>query len=87
MRYYIAVIHKQRDSEYELCFPDFPGCITAGADLVSARNMAVQALEGHIRVMNDHNEPLPIPTPPELIDANPDYKDGVMMLVPAKVDA
>ena len=27
---YIAIIHKEPESDYGVSFPDFPGCITAG---------------------------------------------------------
>jgi predicted RNase H-like HicB family nuclease len=31
MRYYIALIHKDPDSDFGVSFPDLPGCITADA--------------------------------------------------------
>jgi predicted RNase H-like HicB family nuclease len=30
---YIAYLHKDRDSDFGVSFPDFPGCITAGKTL------------------------------------------------------
>jgi hypothetical protein len=30
---YIAYLHKDRDSDCGVSFPDFPGCITAGKTL------------------------------------------------------
>ena len=48
MRQYIALIHKQADSDYGVSFPDFPGCIAAGATLDEAREMAEQALAFHL---------------------------------------
>jgi predicted RNase H-like HicB family nuclease len=44
MRYYIAVIHKDADSDFGVSFPDLPGCITAGRTLDEARVMAAEAL-------------------------------------------
>jgi predicted RNase H-like HicB family nuclease len=40
MASYIAVLHKDADSDYGVDFPDFPGCVTAGETLEEARKMA-----------------------------------------------
>jgi len=40
MRAYIALIHKEPDSDYGVSFPDLPGCISAGLTLDEARAMA-----------------------------------------------
>ena len=48
---YIAYLHKEKDSDYGVSFPDFPGCITAGRTLEEARRTAVEALALHIRGM------------------------------------
>ena len=47
MRYYIALIHKDADSDFGVSFPDLPGCITAGRTLDEARLMADEALAVH----------------------------------------
>ena len=47
MRQYIALIHKDTDSDYGVSFPDVPGCVTAGLDLDDARSMAEEALALH----------------------------------------
>ena len=36
-RTYISLVHKGRDGDYGVSFPDLPGCITAGAALEGAR--------------------------------------------------
>ena len=41
---YIAYLHKDRNSDYGVSFPDFPGCITAGKTLEEAHRMAAEAL-------------------------------------------
>jgi predicted RNase H-like HicB family nuclease len=41
---FIALIHKDADSDYGVSFPDLPGCVTAGATLDEARDMAAEAL-------------------------------------------
>ena len=52
MRSYIAVLHKDKDSDYGVSFPDFPGCITAGSSLEEAKEMpptTMNCLKGHRR--------------------------------------
>ena len=56
---YIAIIHKDADSDFGVSFPDFPGCISAGRTLDEAKNMALEALTGHIAIM--HAAGLPVP--------------------------
>jgi predicted RNase H-like HicB family nuclease len=59
---YIAYLHKERDSDYRVSFPDFPGCITAGKTLDEASRMAAEALALHIRGMIEDGEPVPEPS-------------------------
>ncbi len=47
MPQYIAIIHKDADSDYGVSFPDLPGCVSAGVDLDDARDMAAEALALH----------------------------------------
>lgn len=56
---YLAIIHKEPDSDYGVSFPDFPGCITAGSTLEEASEMGREALAFHVRGMiEDGEEPL-----------------------------
>jgi len=36
MTAYIALIHKDQDSDFGVSFPDFPGCYSAGSTLDEA---------------------------------------------------
>jgi predicted RNase H-like HicB family nuclease len=56
---YIAYLHKDRDSDFGVSFPDFPGCIAAGKTLEEARVMAVEALAIHIAGMVEDDEAIP----------------------------
>jgi predicted RNase H-like HicB family nuclease len=80
---YIALIHKQADSDYGVSFPDFPGCISAGATLDEARGMAEEALTFHIEGMVDDGLPLPEPSTLEAVMAEAENRDGVAILVHA----
>ncbi|MGY8684404.1 type II toxin-antitoxin system HicB family antitoxin [Bradyrhizobium sp. UFLA05-153] len=56
MRHYVALIHKDADSDYSGSFPDLPGVIIAGTDLDDARAMTAEALVLHRAVkVSDHS--------------------------------
>ena len=59
MAQFVGVIHKEGRSDYGVCFPDFPGCITAGKTMQEAYDMAGAALRGHIETMIDYGDALP----------------------------
>ena len=81
MRQYIALIHKDADSDYGVSFPDFPGCATAGSDLDAARGMAAEALAFHVDGLTQDRDPLPEPSSLEAVMSDPDNRDGVAILV------
>lgn len=68
--FYIALIHKDEDSAYSVCFPDFPGCITAGDTFNEAMAMAKEALGFHAEGMLEDGETLPEPSSFEDIRAD-----------------
>lgn len=82
MRYYIALIHKDADSDFGVSFPDFPGCVSAGSTLDEAVVMAREALEGHVGLMADEGEAIPEPTAMATILSDPDNRDGTPVLIP-----
>ena len=61
MAAYIGIIHKDADSDYGVSFPDFPGCVTAGASLDEAGRMASEALRGHVAVAREQGDLIPEP--------------------------
>jgi predicted RNase H-like HicB family nuclease len=81
---YIAIIHKEPNSDFGVSFPDFPGCITAGRTLDEAKDMAIEALTGHIAAMRETGEPVPDSSTLEEVMSNPDFQDGVALLVNVK---
>jgi len=83
MREYIALIHKDPDSDYGVSFPDLPGCVTAGSTLDEARMMAVEVLALHLEGLAADNEPAPEPSSLETIMADIENRGGVAVLVPA----
>ena len=81
MASYIGLIRKDPDSDFGVDFPDFPGCVTAGATLEEARRMAQEALERHVQGMLEDGDELPLPGPLDAIMADPNNGDAVAFLV------
>ncbi len=83
MKHYIALIHKDAESDYGVSFPDFPGCVSAGSTLDEARLFATEALNLHIEGMIEEGESLPDPSSLEAIMTDPSNRNGVAILVDA----
>lgn len=78
---YIAIIHKDTDSEFGVSFPDFPGCVTAGKALEDAKNMAIEVLAFHIEGMVEDKETIPVPRSLDDAMADPVFQSGVAFIV------
>ena len=83
MRHYIALIHKDANSDYGVSFPDLPGVITAGRTLDEARAMATEALAFHLEGLAEDGEAVPEPSTLEEIMAIAENRDGVAVLIDA----
>ena len=81
MANYIAVVHKDPESDYGVSFPDFPGCVTAGSTIDEAKDMAYDALSLHLKGMLEDGEIIPTPSKLEDIMEDPDYSDAIAILV------
>ena len=81
MKHYIAIIHKDADSDYGVSFPDFPGCVTAGTSLEDAKDMAKEALELHMHGMLEDGDDIPEPQCLDAIMDDPDFADGFGFIV------
>jgi predicted RNase H-like HicB family nuclease len=88
---YVAIIHKDPDSDFGVSFPDFSGCITAGRTLDEAKDMALEALSGHIEAMREAGESAPTPSSLDEVMRHPQFRNGVAFLVgvnePARVNS
>src|SRR5216684_1959472 len=78
---YIAYLHKDRDSDFGVSFPDFPGCISAGKTLEEAHLMAAEALALHIAGMGEDGDAIPEPSTLDLLAKDPAMNDAVAFLV------
>jgi predicted RNase H-like HicB family nuclease len=83
MRQYIALIHKDADSDYGVSFPDLPGVISAGKTLDEARDMGAEALALHLEGLAADGEAAPEPSSLEEIMKDAQNKDGVAVLIAA----
>jgi predicted RNase H-like HicB family nuclease len=81
MASYIGLLRKEAGSDYGVEFPDFPGCVTAGADLDEARRMAADALAFHIEGMIEDGATIPEPSSLEAVMADPDIAGAVAVLI------
>jgi predicted RNase H-like HicB family nuclease len=61
-RLYIALIHKDPDSDYGISFPDLPGVISAGKTLNEAREMGAEALALRLEGMAADGDTTPEPS-------------------------
>lgn len=78
---YIAIIHKDENSDFGVSFPDFPGCITAGHTVDEAKDEAKAALELHIAGMLEDGEKIPSPSNLETVMEEANNRNGVAFLV------
>ncbi|HEY2050719.1 MAG TPA: type II toxin-antitoxin system HicB family antitoxin [Caulobacteraceae bacterium] len=85
-RHYVALIHKDPDTDFGISFPDFPGCVSAGATLDETLAMGREALQAHVELMTEVGETLPEPTSLAAVSADPANAGGapvVITLAPA----
>ena len=69
--FYPALFHKAEEGGFWITFPDLPECITEGDDMQEAYEMASDALGLAIVSREKSNEPLPTPSEPDTIPAEP----------------
>jgi predicted RNase H-like HicB family nuclease len=81
MHDYIALVHKEAESDFGVSFPDFPGVVTAGRTLEEARAMAVEALALHVDGLLEDGEVLPAPSNLDEIMADRENRDGAVIVV------
>ena len=87
MANYIAVIHKDPESDFGVSFPDFPGCVTAGSSIDEAKDMAQDAISLHIKGMLEDGESIPAPSKLEDIMEDPNYADAAAIIIVTVSDA
>lgn len=81
---YVGIVTREKDSDYGVVFPDFPGCVTAGSTLKEANSMAKEALQFHIDGMLEDGEDLPEPT--DSVDTKLAHLSNLVTLLSVKVE-
>ncbi|HJO58666.1 MAG TPA: type II toxin-antitoxin system HicB family antitoxin [Nitrospinaceae bacterium] len=78
---YIAYLRKEKNSDFGVEFPDLPGCVSAGKTLEEAKAMAVEALAGHVAVLENIGKPVPAPSSIDELAEDPERGDAVMIMI------
>ena len=81
MATYIGLLRKDSESDFGVSFPDFPGCVTAGATLEEARELSVEALAFHIEGMLEDGDKIPSPALLDDVMGDEENHDAVAFLV------
>lgn len=82
---YPACFYPCEEGGYTVIFPDLPGCITEGATLSEAVDMAVDAASGWLLVTLEDNESLPAASDVKKISAE-EYENGFVSLISIDLD-
>jgi len=61
MHAYYAVFVPEDNGKVSVWFPDVPGCQTWGENMEHAFAQAMEALESHLEVLMDDDDPIPAP--------------------------
>jgi predicted RNase H-like HicB family nuclease len=56
-----TVIFEQAEHNWAAYVPDLPGCITTGKTLEETEQNIQEAVRGHLAVLREFGEPVPIP--------------------------
>ena len=81
---YLALVTKEEDSDWNVVFPDLPGCVTAGRLLDEAVAFAEEALALHVHGLREDGDAPPAPSDIEDVMADPESAGALFCLVPLK---
>lgn len=70
---YVALVHKDPQSDFSVSFPDLPGCVSAGETVEAALEEARTALALHLEGMKQDGETVPAPRAIGALLADPDF--------------
>jgi predicted RNase H-like HicB family nuclease len=84
-RVFFPAIVEKGSSGYGVFFPDLPGCTSAGGTVQQAARNAEEALRGHLRLMIEDGDPVPVPSELDAVEQDPDVVEAARVLVPAEV--
>lgn len=59
IRHYNVIFYPEPEGGFTAVVPTLPGCVSYGHDLVEAKKMIKDAMEGYIISLKKHKEPVP----------------------------
>ncbi|MBV9304154.1 MAG: type II toxin-antitoxin system HicB family antitoxin [Acidobacteriaceae bacterium] len=62
MKIKYAVLFEQAEDNWAAYVPDLPGCMTTGKTLEQTEINIREAIEGHLRALQEFGDPIPQPT-------------------------
>jgi len=65
---YTAVFEPTPEGGYTAWVPALRGVVTEGETLEEAREMVIDAIEGHLELLRDHGIPIPVDDQPKSVD-------------------
>jgi predicted RNase H-like HicB family nuclease len=80
---YFAIVHRTATNEFEVQFPDCPGCAAAGATFGEAERLAGEALQRYLEALVAEGGELPTPSPVSTIKKHPASRGGAVIAVAA----
>ena len=76
-----VAIHKDKNSDYGVIFPDVPGCFSAGSSIEDALENSKEAILCHFEGLIADNEPLPSPKNIETYKSKRQFKNVIWGLI------
>ncbi len=70
---YNVIYKPEPEGGFTAIVPSLPGCVTYGADLLEAKKMVVDAIEGYLASLKKHDEPIPSDDVSFISSINIDY--------------
>ena len=59
---YVVVVEGDDAGGFSAWSPDLPGCVAAAATYDDCVVLMREAIAGHLEVMREHGDPIPVPT-------------------------
>lgn len=55
------IVYEQSPNNWAAYVPDLPGCVAAAETREETKSLITEAIEGHLELMHEDNEPIPEP--------------------------
>lgn len=87
-RIYWALVHKEteKDDTFGIMFPDFPGCVSAGKEMVEVYKNAQEALEFHLEGLIEDDDDIPAPSDYDDLQDEITGEEYMESLIPVRVE-